>query len=126
MAKKRRSLKVSHNQKLKSGGRVDGKSSPARLDRMGRGGKDESDIQLERLGKDQKSQETEWDKYAKGGSTKKKFIKGMDLKKGAFTAQAKKAGESTHEYAEEEKHAPGKTGKRARLALTFEGMAKKK
>lgn len=54
------------------------------------------------------------------------WIKKAHLKKGAFTKQAKAAGESVHEYAEEKKSAPGKTGKRARLALTFEGMAKKK
>lgn len=44
---------------------------------------------------------------------------------GSFTKSAEKAGKSVHEYAQEEKHAPGKTGKRARLALTFEGMRKK-
>lgn len=36
---------------------------------------------------------------------------------GQFKAKAKAAGESTHEYAEKEKHAKGKLGKQARLAL---------
>lgn len=41
---------------------------------------------------------------------------------GAFRRAAAKAGESTHAYAEEKKHASGTIGKRARLALTFEKM----
>jgi hypothetical protein len=48
----------------------------------------------------------------------------MHMKKGALTAQAKKAGESPMEFASEHEHAPGKTGKRARLALTLRGLAK--
>ena len=44
--------------------------------------------------------------------------------KGSFRAAAKKHGESTHEYAEKEKDASGKVGKRARLALTLMGMHK--
>jgi hypothetical protein len=36
---------------------------------------------------------------------------------GQFKAKAEKAGESTREYAEKEKGAPGKLGKQARLAL---------
>jgi hypothetical protein len=43
-----------------------------------------------------------------------------DSHKGKFTAKAEHAGKSVHEYAEEEKHAPGTLGKEARLALTFE------
>ena len=43
---------------------------------------------------------------------------------GQFKAKAKKAGESTKEYAHEKAHAPGKTGKQARLALV--GMRSKK
>lgn len=43
--------------------------------------------------------------------------------KGIFTAKAEKAGETVHEYAEEKKNAPGKLGKEARLALTFEHEA---
>lgn len=44
---------------------------------------------------------------------------------GAFSAAAKRAGMSTKAYAEREKGAGGKTGKRARLALTLLGMKKK-
>lgn len=50
----------------------------------------------------------------------------MHLKKGAFTAQAEKAGKTVHEMAEEHKHDSGKLGRRARLALTFQKMAKNK
>ncbi len=39
--------------------------------------------------------------------------------KGVFSADAKRHGESTEEFAEKEKHAKGKLGKRARLALAF-------
>ena len=53
------------------------------------------------------------------------WIAGAVSKPGSFTAQAKVAGMSTQEYARKKKHAPGKTGKRARLALTFAKMAKK-
>ncbi len=45
---------------------------------------------------------------------------------GVFSAAAQRHGESTHEYAEHEKDASGRLGKRARLALSFEGMRKKK
>jgi hypothetical protein len=38
---------------------------------------------------------------------------------GVFREAAERAGKSTHEYAEEKKHASGKTGQRARLALAF-------
>ena len=38
---------------------------------------------------------------------------------GVFSAAAKRAGKSTHEFAEEHKHSSGKVGKRARLALAF-------
>ncbi len=40
--------------------------------------------------------------------------------KGIFSAKAKEHGESTHEYAEEEKNAGGTLGKEANLALTYE------
>jgi hypothetical protein len=38
---------------------------------------------------------------------------------GSFTRQAKSSGKSVAEYAQEKKHASGKTGRRARLALAF-------
>lgn len=41
---------------------------------------------------------------------------------GAFKKAAARAGMSTHAYAEKEKEAEGKLGRRARLALTFEEM----
>ena len=43
--------------------------------------------------------------------------------KGVFREAAKRAGKSTHEFAEEHKHSSGKVGKRARLAIAF-GNAK--
>ncbi len=39
---------------------------------------------------------------------------------GAFRNAAKRAGKTTHEYAEEKKNAGGTIGKRARLALVFD------
>lgn len=41
---------------------------------------------------------------------------------GAEKRAAKKADESTHEYMEGKKDAPGKAGDRARLGLRLEGM----
>lgn len=45
---------------------------------------------------------------------------------GSFSGAAHRAGMSTHAYAEKKKHSSGKTGHRARLALAFETMRKKK
>lgn len=39
--------------------------------------------------------------------------------KGVFKAAAQRAGMSTRAYAEKKKHASGKTGRRARLALAY-------
>jgi hypothetical protein len=44
---------------------------------------------------------------------------------GAFRAAAQAHNESTQQYAEENAHAPGTLGKRARLALAFSKMRKK-
>lgn len=52
----------------------------------------------------------------------KNWMKGAVKRPGAFKAKAERAGMSTHAYAEKEKGAPGRTGKQARLALTFEKM----
>lgn len=52
----------------------------------------------------------------------KKWIQGAIKKPGSFRAAAKKAGMSTHAFAEKKKHASGKVGQRARLALTLMGM----
>lgn len=57
---------------------------------------------------------------------RKNWIKGADIKAGAFTKKADAAGKSVHALAQDKKDAPGKTGKQARLALAFEGMAHKK
>jgi len=56
----------------------------------------------------------------------KNWIKGAIKKPGSFTSSAKKAGMSTHAFAEKEKHASGKMGQRARLALTLGKLRKKK
>lgn len=47
------------------------------------------------------------------------WIQNAIKKPGVFTAAAKKAGKGVQEYAQEEKHASGKLGRRARLALTL-------
>jgi hypothetical protein len=57
---------------------------------------------------------------------KKNEVTGTVLKKGAFTAKANAAGKSVADYAREEASAPGKLGKQARLAQTFEKIAKRK
>jgi hypothetical protein len=57
---------------------------------------------------------------------KKKWIQGAIKKPGSFTAQAKSAGKGVMQYAREQMHAGGKTGARARLALTLSKLRKKK
>ncbi len=49
----------------------------------------------------------------------KNFIAGAIKRPGAFKAKAEKAGESTAQYAQEKKDAPGRLGKQARLAVTL-------
>lgn len=56
----------------------------------------------------------------------KNFIQNAIKHPGAFTKQAHGAGESVGEYAQEQKHAGGVTGKRARLALTLRKLAGKR
>jgi len=58
----------------------------------------------------------------KGG----KFIQSAIKKPGAFTAQAKAAGKSVGTFAREKAHAPGKTGQRARLALTLRKLGRRR
>lgn len=53
------------------------------------------------------------------------WIAGAVKKKGSFKAAAKKAGKSTASFAQEKKHAGGKVGKRARLAITLSKLRKK-
>jgi hypothetical protein len=55
----------------------------------------------------------------------KNWIAGAIKKPGSFSAAAKKAGESTAEYADEKSDAKGKLGRRARLAQTLMSMRKK-
>lgn len=50
------------------------------------------------------------------------WIAGAIKKPGSFTKSAKAAGKSTSEFAQEHKHDSGKTGQRARLALTLKGL----
>ena len=50
------------------------------------------------------------------------WIAGAIKHPGSFKKQAKAAGESTGKFASEHKHDSGKTGKRARLALTLAGL----
>lgn len=57
---------------------------------------------------------------------KKKWIQGAIEHPGAFSAKAKKAGESTKAFASEHSGDKGKLGKQARLAQTLMGMKKKK
>ncbi len=45
--------------------------------------------------------------------------------KGKFSAAAKRAGETTAEYADEKASAPGKLGQRARFAKTMMKLRKK-
>lgn len=57
---------------------------------------------------------------------KKRWIKAAIKHPGAMTAAAKKEGVSNSEYIKEHKHDSGKSGQRARLAETLEGMHHKK
>jgi hypothetical protein len=60
----------------------------------------------------------------------KRWIQGAKLKKGAFTAQAKKAGMGVQAFARKVTANPGRysptTVRRARLAQTFKRMGRKK
>ena len=55
---------------------------------------------------------------------KKKFIGKAIKHPGALTRVAEKEHETPHEFAEEHKGSAGKTGRRARLALTLQKLAK--
>ena len=54
----------------------------------------------------------------------KNWIAGAIKHPGALTKSAHKAGESPMAFAAEHKHASGKTGKRARLALSLQALRK--
>ncbi len=55
-----------------------------------------------------------------------KWIKSAIKHPGAFSAKAKRAGETTREYASEHAHDSGKLGRQARLAKTLMAMRNKK
>lgn len=57
---------------------------------------------------------------------KSRWIQGAVKKPGAFTAQAKRAGESVGKFAREKAHASGKTGQRARFALAMKSIARRR
>jgi len=54
------------------------------------------------------------------------WIKSAVKRPGALKRKAKRAGLSTAAYARKHAHDPGRTGKQARLALTFRKMAHKR
>lgn len=51
-------------------------------------------------------------------SAKKRKPLKLNLRRGALTRKAKKAGMSVQAYAKKERNAPGRLGKQARFALT--------
>ena len=64
-----------------------------------------------------------WLWYLNGDEAMANWIKAATRhNKGSFRRSAEHAGKSTHEYAEEKKHASGTLGRRARLALTLGKM----
>ena len=67
---------------------------------------------------------------AEGEKKEKKWIQGMEMKEGAFTAKAKRKGITTAQLQENVLANPGeydeKTVKQARLRKTLVGLKKKK
>lgn len=61
----------------------------------------------------------------KGVEHAEQFIQGAIKRPGALTAKAKRAGESTQDYAREHQDDSGRTGKQARLALTLNKLRPK-
>lgn len=55
----------------------------------------------------------------------KRWIKKAIKRPGAFSKKAKRAGMSTYAYAKKKKHASGRTGRQARLALTLRKLRRK-
>ncbi len=55
--------------------------------------------------------------------SKEHWIQGAIKHPGALKASAKRAGESTRQFAQQHKHDAGKTGARARMALTLMKMS---
>lgn len=58
--------------------------------------------------------------------SKRSSFEDINPRKGVFTRKAHAAGESVPEYAHQEEHASGKLGKEARLALTYEKVARRR
>jgi hypothetical protein len=54
----------------------------------------------------------------------KNWIAGAIKHPGAITKKARRMGLTPMSFAEKEKHAPGTTGRQARLAITLRGMHK--
>ena len=63
---------------------------------------------------------------AKKAKSKRQWISEAVQEPGSFTAAAKRAGKTVAAFAEAKAGAPGKLGKRARLAQTLRKIAKKK
>lgn len=57
-------------------------------------------------------------------ASERKWMQGAVKRPGALKRKARAAGESTMAYARAHKHSPGRTGKQARLALTFSKFRK--
>lgn len=55
----------------------------------------------------------------------KKWIRGAIKRPGAFTRKAKAAGMTVQAYARKMRHAAGRTGKQARLALTLKKISRR-
>ncbi len=55
-----------------------------------------------------------------------RWIQGAIRRPGAFAAGARRAGMTTHAYARATRHAPGRLGRQARLALTLEALRRRR
>ena len=56
----------------------------------------------------------------------RKWIAKAIKRPGALTRKAKASGMSTMSYARKMRHAPGRTGRQARLAITLKGLSRRK
>jgi len=65
-------------------------------------------------------------KNSKGSLIMTNWIQGAIKHPGSFTKQAKAAGDTVAEFAQDKKNASGVTGKRARLAITLRKLATKR
>jgi len=60
------------------------------------------------------------------GSRGKRWIQAAIKRPGAFTRKARAAGMTVQAYARKMRHATGRTGKQARLAITLARISRKK